>query len=180
MSIRVRELQRDDVPLVNQWRNDPRVIEHLGANFLFIGPEIDERWFDAYVAARDRAVRLTIEAEGRAIGCVNLTNIHPINRSAEFSIMIGVPEFWSKGYGKAATIAMLDHGFRDLNLNRIHLYVLTGNARAVKMYEAVGFRSEGRLRQAVFKNGEFHDELVMSMLRSEHERSRPTSTEART
>ena len=101
MSIRLRELRRDDIPLVNQWRNDPRVIEFLGANFLFIGPEIDDRWFDAYVAARDRAVRLTIETDGRPIGCVNLTNIHPINRSAEFSIMIGDPDCWSKGFGKA-------------------------------------------------------------------------------
>ena len=179
MSIRLRELRRDDIPLVNQWRNDPRVIEFLGANFLFIGPEIDDRWFDAYVAARDRAVRLTIETDGRPIGCVNLTNIHPINRSAEFSIMIGDPDCWSKGFGKAATIAMLDHGFRDLNLNRVFLHVLVENARAVKMYESVGFRREGLLRQAVFKDGEFRDELLMSLLQSDYRRPQQTSTEGR-
>ena len=43
----------------------------------------------------------------------------------------------------------------------------TGNVRAVRSYEKAGFVLEGRLREAVYKNGKYDDVLIMSVLRSE-------------
>ncbi|WP_321282548.1 GNAT family protein [Marinifilum fragile] len=37
----------------------------------------------------------------------------------------------------------------------------------VKAYQRAGFKLEGRLRQACYRNGEFHDKLVMSVLKEE-------------
>jgi RimJ/RimL family protein N-acetyltransferase len=62
---------------------------------------------------------------------------------------------------------LLRFGFADRNLNRIALHVIAGNAPAVRLYQAVGFREEGRLRQAAFVDGEFKDVLLYSLLRSE-------------
>jgi RimJ/RimL family protein N-acetyltransferase len=176
---RFRELERADLESLNRWRNDPKVIEHLGANFLFIGPEVDARWYEGYLNGRDRAVRLAILGPGgeRPIGCVSLTDIHRINRAAEFSILIGEPDYWSRGIGTAATRAMLAHAFDDLNLHRVYLTVLADNPRAMRVYEKAGFRTEGRQREAVFKCGRYQDLVLMGLLEPEYqEQSRSDSS----
>lgn len=167
--IKLRELRRSDIHLVNKWRNDPEVIQYLGSNFLYIDEYIDDKWFDGYLTSRDKNVRLAIiDVENEVhIGNVNLTNIHAINRSAEFSIFIGEKQYWSKGLGGEITKLVLDHGFNDLNLNRIYLFVLRENERARKLYARSGFIEEGCEREAVYKNGLYHDLIQMSVLKSD-------------
>ena len=165
----LREIERTDLPLINQWRNDPELISLLGANFFFIGAGIDERWFDGYLANRDKAVRLAmvVGQERKHIGNVQLTSIHATNRTAEFSIFIGDKAYQSGGYGPVATQQLLAHGFNDLNLNRIYLTLMVDNERAHRMYLRLGFQEEGRQRQAVFKGGRYHDVLEMALLRED-------------
>ncbi len=167
--LKLREIEKRDLILINQWRNDREVIDHLGNNFLYISPIIDEKWLENYLSNRDKAVRLAIidlETEVH-IGNVNLTSLHPINRTAEFSIFIGDKNFWSRGFGYEATMLMLAHGFKDLNLNRIHLTVLQKNTRAIKTYLKAGFKEEGTIREGVFKNGLFYNLIYMGILRKE-------------
>jgi diamine N-acetyltransferase len=168
MKIQFRELSRADLPTLNMWRNDPSVIQFLGSNFLFIAPEIDAKWYDNYLNNRQNAVRLAIidsENGDAFIGTVQLTSIHQINRNAEFSIMIGDKNYWSKGVGLIATKTIIEHGFKDLNLHRIYLTVLVDNKRAIRLYEKIGFQHEGILRSCVFKEGVFKDMLAMAILR---------------
>jgi diamine N-acetyltransferase len=166
--MRLRELERSDLETLNRWRNAPEVVEWLGAPFLYIGPEVDAQWFDEYLKARDRNIRLAILADDdRFVGCVNLTGMHPVNRSAELSIWIGETTHWSQGLGFLACAAALEHAFRDRNLHRVFLYVLVTNERAIRLYRKLGFVEEGRLREAAFKQGRFVDLLVMSVLAGE-------------
>jgi len=113
MALHVREIERGDLAVINRWRNDAEVVACLGANFFFIATEIDGRWYDRYLTERDKAVRLAMldGVDGAVIGCVNLTNIHRINRAAEFSIVIGEKSYWGRGLGVAAAETMLKHGF---------------------------------------------------------------------
>ena len=167
--IRLREIERTDLPQINAWRNDKEVVDFLGSSFLFIAEAVDEQWYGNYLSSRDRNIRLAIisNADDAHIGNVQLTSIHPVNRSAEFSIFIGDKRCWSQGYGREAMRKMLQHGFGDLNLNRIHLTVLASNERAIRLYESAGFKVEGRLAQAVFKNGSYHDLIAMAALRQD-------------
>ena len=58
-------------------------------------------------------------------------------------------------------------GFEELGVNRIMLSVSVPNVGGVKAYERAGFVLEGRYREAALRNGEYHDKLVMSVLKSE-------------
>ena len=62
---------------------------------------------------------------------------------------------------------MIDHGFNNLNLNRISLRVYENNPRAIRSYEKAGLTIEGRQRQAHYDEGQFFDIFLMSILRSE-------------
>jgi diamine N-acetyltransferase len=167
--IKLRELERGDLATLNGWRNDREVMELLGNNFLFIAGAVDERWYESYLASRERNVRLAITVGETAhyVGNVNLTGIHPINRSGELSILIGDRSFWGRGIGSEATSRMLEHAFRDLNLHRVHLTVLASNERARRLYRGRGFREEGVHREALFKNGTYVDVVSMARLRSD-------------
>jgi diamine N-acetyltransferase len=169
MNYYLREINKEDIPKINQWRNDKELIDLLGNNFLYIAEEVDDAWYENYLKNRNTAVRLAIVDKDNSIliGTVQLTSIHPVDKSAEFSIMLGEKSYRSKGLGLMVTKTVLDHGFLNLNLHRIYLTVLEYNERAIKMYENAGFRREGILREAIFKNGSFHDLIVMSILNAD-------------
>jgi RimJ/RimL family protein N-acetyltransferase len=61
----------------------------------------------------------------------------------------------------------MEHGFAELNLNRIWLAVLADNVRAERLYRSLGFREEGRLRDAQYKRGRYLDVILMALLRRE-------------
>lgn len=167
---RLRELERKDLSEINKWRNDIEVINCLGAPFRYINYEVDEKWFDAYMCNRNNCVRCAIvdEVNDDIVGLVSLTNVDFIRRSAVFHIMIGKSENRGKGIGSFATKEMLHHAFENMNLNRVELEALSNNARAISMYKKIGFVEEGVKRQAVYKNGEYVDMTLFSILQREY------------
>jgi len=169
--IRLRAIERDDIPRFVDWLNDPEVIAGLLINLPMSNWD-ETRWFEklAERPAEERPLALDArlpDASWKHIGNVGLHQIEWVNRSAEFGIFIGDKSFWNHGYGTEATLLTLKHGFETINLNRIYLHVFETNLRAVHVYTKIGFVPEGRLRQTLFRNGRYTDTHVMSVLRSE-------------
>jgi RimJ/RimL family protein N-acetyltransferase len=63
---------------------------------------------------------------------------------------------------------MLKFLFNELGLRVIRLFTHSGNPRAVGLAEKSGFQISARQRQAIFKNSELYDNLVMDLLREEY------------
>jgi RimJ/RimL family protein N-acetyltransferase len=170
-SVRLRPIERDDLPHFVEWFGDPEVRHHLDLYLPFSLAQ-EERWFESLLERLDRqeAVMLTIETvEGAHIGNVSLMPINWKDRSAELGITIGDKSYWDKGYGSDAVRTMVRVAFRKMNLHRVYLRVHEDNARGIRCYEKVGFRHEGTMRESVFKEGAYYDVHVMSMLESEFE-----------
>jgi RimJ/RimL family protein N-acetyltransferase len=53
--------------------------------------------------------------------------------------------------------------------NRVFLTVSEPNIGGRKAYKNAGFKFEGQLRQACLRDNEFHDKIIMSVLKSEWE-----------
>ena len=64
--------------------------------------------------------------------------------------------------------AMLKFGFEDYGFNRIVAKVMTGNAGSIKVLQKLGFVQEGILRESLYKNGQYQDLIVFSILKSEY------------
>ena len=166
----LRELQRSDIPTINLWRNNRDLISWLGAPFRYINAETEEKWFADYMVNRNNCVRCVIafaNKQTEAIGLVSLTDINWIHRSCTLHIMVGNEESRGKGAGTFAVNSILEHAFLNLNLNRVELSVLSHNKIAMKLYKKSGFVEEGIKRSASFKNGEYNDLVMMSILESE-------------
>ncbi len=169
--IYLKEISLDDITIINSWRNDTDLISLLGANFRYINPETDEQWFKNYMNSRNTNVRCGIwkYQDNKLIGVVYLNNIDHLNQTADVSIMIGDKSEQGKGYGNSALCMILEHGFQNLNLHRISLKVLEDNIPALNLYTKIGFVQEGTLRDTLYKNGEYKNQIIMSILRDEFE-----------
>ncbi len=91
----------------------------------------------------------------------------PTTASVLFHITIGEHDAWGRGLGTEATELMVGHAFERLVLHRVGLTVFSYNMRAIRAYEKVGFRIEGRLRDAIQREGRYFDEVQMGILADE-------------
>ena len=168
--IRLRAIEREDLPSFVQWLNDPEVREGLAA-YLPMSMAREERWFEDMLKRPPEeqpfAMDVNIQENWVLIGSIGFRDFNWVARKAEIGIMIGDKSHWNKGYGTEAMRLMLQHGFETLNLHRIYLKVFANNPRAVRSYEKAGFVLEGRLREAHYAHGAYIDDLIMSMLRPE-------------
>lgn len=132
----------------------------------------EEQFRDRLLKAKERkSINFAIYAiEGNHfIGICTLEPPDWRNRKSMMGITIGEKDYWSHGYGSDATRVLLRYAFLELNLNRVYLGVFSYNTRAIRAYEKIGFVHEGTRRQVVFRDGEYHDMLEMSILRHEWE-----------
>ena len=175
--IRLRGVERNDLPLFQEWLNDPEVTEGL-STYLPLSLADEEQWFDRLSSMQPEEKPLAIELEQdggwRLIGNSGFFNIEWLNRSAEFGLFIGDKTVWNQGHGTECVRLLLKHGFETLNLHRIYLRVYATNPRARRSYEKVGFVLEGTLREAVYRHGRYADVHIMSVLRSQWNASEGT------
>jgi diamine N-acetyltransferase len=164
----LRAIDREDLPRYVAWLNDPDVTDHLKPYLPFnLDDETD--WYESQ--RKDSTVQsfaLVISAENLHIGSISLMKINQREQNAELGIMIGDKTRWGQGFGREAIQLLLPFGFTTLNLHRIYLRVDASHTAAISCYTHCGFIEEGRLRETVFRQGRFEDQLIMSVLRSEY------------
>ncbi len=151
------------------WLNDPEVAQYLESGIFPSTQGALENFYNRVVGASDCALLAIASKEAdQHIGNVKLEPIDWVHRKATFGILVGDKQYWGKGVGVEATRLMVEYGFFRLNLNRIELGVYAEHQAAVRAYERVGFRVEGRLRENMFLDNEYRDSLLMGLLRSEY------------
>jgi len=168
--VRLRHVEREDLPHFVAWLNDPEV-RHGLALYLPLSNAEEENWFTELLKRPGDEQPLVIEVRGEAgwtmTGNSGFFKFDWRNRSAELGILIGDKTYWNQGYGTEVMRLLLRHGFTTLNLHRIFLRVFENNPRAIRAYEKAGFVLEGRMRQAEYRDGQYWDVLLMSVLSPE-------------
>ena len=166
----LRPLERTDL---NErylgWLNDPEVTRYLETGAFPTTPQDLELFYEEVTGSRNQVILAIVEVKwDRHIGNVKLGPIHWIHQSATLGILVGEKKLWGKGIGIEATRLMVEYGFHRLNLRRIDLGVFADHESAVRCYQQVGFKTEGRMREALFQDGNYKDRLWMGLLRSEY------------
>jgi RimJ/RimL family protein N-acetyltransferase len=93
--------------------------------------------------------------------------------------MIGDKKMWGRGIGREVMRLMVEHGFNRLNLHKFEFPCAAEHKAAVRMLLAVGFKFEGRQREAAFRWGKYEDDFRMGLLASEFGRAGRESPRAR-
>jgi RimJ/RimL family protein N-acetyltransferase len=147
--------------------HDDEITRFTGTHDRFTREQI-ERWCASRPVQTDRLdLAVTDPDSGAWLGEVVINEWDPDNRSCSFRIALSA-NGRNRGVGTEATRLIVDHVFDvidDPPVNRISLEVFGFNRRGLAVYEKVGFVREGVLRDALYWDGEFHDAIVMSILR---------------
>lgn len=164
--LRLRKMSLEDVPIYHQWRNDMEVM-------YFTNPALDvytyadtESFVQAIIESHYAKSYVIEEWESeKPIGVTALTNIDYKNRNAECIIDIGDKNYWGKGFGREAFQLLLDYAFLEMNLHKVYLRVFSFNERAIRLYQKLGFQTEGELKEQIYRNGSWHGIVYMGLLK---------------
>ncbi len=88
-------------------------------------------------------------------------------RSAQLGYWIGAP-YTRCGYGAAAVRAIVDHGFRALELNRVQAACQPSNEASKNLLRKLGFQEEGLARGYLRINGAWRDHLIFAITAEDH------------
>ena len=169
---RLRPLADKDIDALYVFRNDPAIISKLGGFSTGYSKTDLADWLDYHRKKADEILWVIADNEtDRCFGHVGLYNVNHRVRKAELAVLIGDTEKHRKGLGSEVCAAVVDYGFSQLNLNRIELSVLANNQPALRLYEKLGFRKEGVLTDAEYRDSQYVDVILMAILRTESGRT---------
>ncbi len=164
----LRRHRAENLAVVSRWYRDPEVARLTRYQTRPMPREEVERFFQTRLLGPDSvAYAIHVRLTDRLIGLTTFSSLDPDNGSVLFHITLGERDVWGQGYGTEAASLMLAHAFERLGLHRVGLSVFSFNERAIRSYEKAGFRIEGRLRDAIARDGRYWDEIQMGALRPE-------------
>lgn len=167
--VRIRAVEQSDVQDAWEWVNNPDITRFLSMSGQATSRTVEAEFIERMSMGDDPFNRtFSIETlEGEYLGFCGLHNIDPINRHAELGIVIGKQAYLGRGYGSDAMEVLLRIAFDVLNLNKVYLLVVAGNIRAINAYEKCGCQEVVRYPHHCYIDGQWYDDLVMELLRSE-------------
>lgn len=123
----------------------------------------EERAFLGRLLASERELMLVACADGRHVGNCSLMSAGPQLRYRH-RCSVGIAlyrEFWGRGIGRLLMEAVLDAA-RRVGYEQAELEAVSGNVRAIALYESLGFEIYGTLpRNMKYKDGSYADNVWM-------------------
>ena len=164
--VRLRGLRDDDLPRLASWEMDAGRMA-TSSNWVLPPSEAAAKELIAKWSANDKddlgfAIE-TVDDPPILVGHIGLFGARPKDRCATIVIALG-REHIGRGYGTDAMSVVVGYAFREMGLHRIQLAVSPFNPAGIRAYEKVGFVQEGRHREAVWHDGRWYDEVLMSVL----------------
>jgi RimJ/RimL family protein N-acetyltransferase len=168
--VTLRAMEEEDQELLREMVNDPEIEKMIGGYSFPVSKIQQKKWFESNANSQNN-IRLIIETkEDGAVGFANIVNIDWKNRSAFHGIKIASRKFRSRGIGTDTVMAVMKYAFEELQLNRLDGTIIDYNEPSRKLYcDKCGWKVEGVRRKAVFKVNEYHDELIVGILKDEYE-----------
>ena len=117
-------------------------------------------------ANNKKLIFLGIFLNNKLIGTISIYHIDFKHSFSSLGILLE-KQFWRKGIMQEALTYFLDYYFNKLNFNRIEAQTFVENYPAIKLFEKLGFKNEGKLRQNFLIAGKYEDSYLFSMLKSE-------------
>ncbi|MDR3471777.1 MAG: GNAT family protein [Devosia sp.] len=164
----LRPFSRGDVDAVYAYRQRQDV-----ARFLFDNPmsretcaeAVQERIRQVSLAEEDDRITLAVERRegGDLIGEITIIWRSVTDRQGEVGYILN-PDFHGQGYATEAVRALVDLGFRDLDLHRIYARCNPANVASYKLMERLGMRREAHFREHRLVKGSWEDEYVYAIL----------------
>jgi L-phenylalanine/L-methionine N-acetyltransferase len=159
--VTIRPVRLEDVEAINLLRRQPSVADYTAA---FPSERIESnREFVEALSPDDHL--MVAELDGQVVG---MAGLHVKSGKQRHSAVLGImvhDQLQDRGIGRRLMESLLDLADNWIGLVRVELEVYADNARAIHLYETLGFEHEGRRIKGVFRNGQYADVLIMGRVR---------------
>ena len=166
----MRPMTQGDMPSVTRWFEQLEDLSMFDRRIPLPvnGDAFQAAWSDA-LAARDPRTAYWFAVDngaGEIVGISGLQDINYVHGDAVFPIFM-VESLRLKGIGTRVGATMLDLAFSHLRLRRVTSFCRGDNDVSRRMTESLGFREEGRMREAWFADGCHFDISIIGILAKE-------------
>ncbi len=170
----LRPMQAKDAKAVYQYRNQPDVKLFQGwtptssDEVADYADQMENRefakpgaWFQVILEGQPGS-----SIAGEVIGDVAFCIESEMEKQAELGIALDT-RYHGMGYAQEAIKLLVSFLFERFDLHRIHVSIDPQNIASRKLFKRIGFREEAHLISAVYFKGEWVDDIIMAILRSE-------------
>lgn len=162
----LRAFERDDAERCYRWMNDPNIVRTLKSRYP-IAFQNEIEWLDRamHPGTNERHFAIERKDDRTHVGNASIHDIDWVSRTALFGLFVGEPSAWNRGFGGDAIRTLVRFAFDEMNLRKLRISVFEYNDRAKHVLETQGFAQEGRLRREFYREGTYHDLLILSIFR---------------
>lgn len=169
MEFILRPWKASDINSLIKYANNWNIAKNLTNQFPHPYTIQDGKAFIEYATKDDPIHIFAIEVNQEAVGGIG---IHPQSdifiKNAELGYWLGEP-FWGHGIVSKAIKQIIQFGFSTFEIERIFARPYGTNVASQKILEKNNFLLEGRYNNILYKNGEYLDELIYAIRRSNWE-----------
>lgn len=168
MKVRLRSLEVSDLDRMYLWENDMSLWNISGYTTPFSSEALS-----AFIDTSSRAesifssgqLRLIIDVDGVAAGCVDLFEFEPRDRRAGVGILVYEERFRRQGIALGALNELIDYAHKILNIENLWAHIPIENCPSVGLFERCGFTKSGVLRHWRLYDGVYSDVAVYQLLK---------------
>lgn len=164
--LRLRQVTEQDAPSIFDLRSNVAVMKYLDrppARNLEDALDLIEKIRYSFDHNEGITWAICMKEDQHLIGTIGYWRIDKPHHRAEIGYMLH-EIYQGKGIMQEAISAVLNFGFRTLNLHSIEANVNPKNEASIRLLERNGFRQEAYFRENYFYNGMFLDSSIYSLL----------------
>jgi [ribosomal protein S5]-alanine N-acetyltransferase len=146
------------------WFNNEENTKYMQKHYFPNTKKLQLDFFKHNIENNENKLQLGIvhKADLSFIGIVSLNDIDYINKSCEVSIIIGEKKYHSLNIFIESCQSIINHGFKSLGLKKVSSGTFSKDIDSL-FCKILGFKREGVLKQAVYKEGKFHDVYICAL-----------------
>lgn len=161
----LHEISDIDLPILHEWRNDPRFMNYCSTRRNHVSlEEFKEELSRDF--KRDRYLQCLILGGDRAIGTIYAHGVNQTDGHAFITTYLA-PDYEKIGYGAEAFALFLFYLFQELQLYKVYTEVYSYNEHPLRCLKDTGFVEEGRFKGHRLYQRERYDLVRLSFFRDE-------------
>jgi ribosomal-protein-alanine N-acetyltransferase len=160
------QLKEEDIPFVTEYLQN-KIYSDLTSNIPYPYTREDaEFWVKISKEAFEQNTGYTFAVRNKENQIIGAIGLHDRDDDkAELGYWLG-RLFWNKGYITEAASAIIDFGFKELDINKIYATYFLHNPASGRIMEKVGMEEEALLKQHLKKDGEYFDVMLHSVFKN--------------
>ena len=162
----LKDIEEKDLDLILQWRNQEQIRKVMFYSDI-ITTEQHYNWYKNLLKSYVSISKI-FYFDDKPYGPLNVNQINQLYNTCEWGFYIGELSA-PRGMGTILGYTSLNYIFNELHVGKICGEVIASNEQSRIFHEKLGFKNEGILREHIFKENDYMDIHLYSILKREWE-----------